>query len=216
MSIDNSRPPVRGTTLNKSIRAKSSSRIRPSSATNSSRRYSVAPAVPVVSATLSPGQSPSRKPSINASRRVSNANANAPTDANTQQQQPRLTQSLNRKSMRRASSSTDLLKQKLRTGTTETQKLSSPARTSIYASMRRPSVVRESTQLGSTLHRKSMRKMSKGAPPPAMNLTTEPPVSPSRRSSTLKRVNSGGTLRRMSSSGEMTAAFDHVSAQASV
>ena len=229
-SIDEGKPPTRNSTLNKSIRAKSSSRIRPSSGTGSSRRYSVAPVVSPASSSTStlqrpsPGQSPSRKSSLNASRRFSKA----PSVSSSALQQPKpqgglTTQTLNRKSMRRASSTDLNRKSRARSGSIETPQDKPPlARTGMYATMRRASAirrpstaVRESSDLGSTLHRKSMRKMSKGAPPPAI-ITTEPPVSPARRASTLKRMNSGGTLRRTSGAGEIVDAFDHVSAQASM
>jgi len=104
----------------------------------------------------------------------------------------------------------------------------------IYATMRKPKTSTGSSGLTrSTTATKSMRlprKMSLagqkgtntlrrgskvgGGVPPA-TVTDPSALSPSR-SSTLKRMSSGGTLRRQSSTGETMAAFDHVSSQAKV
>ena len=112
-------------------------------------------------------------------------------------------------SMRRMSSATQL-RPGTTTTTTTTTGGSSFTKSAATKSMRLPrnSVV---GQRGSTL-----RKSSRGAPPPPA-VTAEPPVSPSRRGSTLKRMSSTGTLRKQSVAGgdHMMDAFDHISSQAS-
>ena len=77
-------------------------------------------------------------------------------------------------------------------------------------SMRLPRKMSVVSQLGNTLRRGSKA----GGPPPA-TVTDPSALSPSR-SSTLKRVTSGGTLRKQSTAGETMAAFDHVSSQANM
>ena len=66
------------------------------------------------------------------------------------------------------------------------------------------------TQKGNTLRRGSK---AGGGLPPAATVADPLALSPSR-SSTLKRMSSGGTLRKQSSSGEIMAAFDQISSQA--
>ena len=256
-SIDVGLPPSRGSALNKSIRAKTSGRLRPSSATASSRRYSVAPTPATGSSSISPssltlqrpltGQSSARK-----SMRRQSVMPSSASSSSTSSLVPRASQTLNRKSMRR-SSSTDLLvvkkpprpgeagEKKKKSSTGEDKKklglgvtaVGTTARTSVYATMRRPSSASAhklsgggdtgaATSFVRNVTTMSMRRMSKGgvavagAAGLAQKLPETPP-SPSRRGNTLKRVSSGGnTLRRKSSAGEILAAFDHISAQASV
>ena len=84
--------------------------------------------------------------------------------------------------------------------------------TAATSSMRLPRKMSLAGQKGTN----TLRRGSKvgGVVPPAS--VADSSGRSTSRSSTLKRMSSGGTLRKQSSTGEMTAAFDHISSQAKV
>ena len=203
----------RNSTLNRSMKSRSSTHIRPNVAAN---------------LTSHRGSLPSSSHST--------SNLNCPLSG----------QPSNRKSLRRANSGESLTKKIRPSATLNRDKKISAAGTStttgagnttggVYASMRRPrsgSLGRTAAKTGPGLTRSTatmsmrlprnslgqrsstLRKSSRGAPATS-TVSDTTTLSPSR-SSTLKRVSSGGTLRKVSCPGEVLSAFDHVSAQASV